>query len=126
MSDENITHTYTKKRTQNTMTQKNSAQKGKRRDETTENERKDARRAKRRAKRGQKETADWAGVDKTKLCELIELVTADGGTITFGYTRDGGAYYVNYYIDGESEKYYIRPTEDVDEWLTDEISYMAI
>jgi len=105
-------------------TEKNAPEK--KRNETIENARKDARRAERRKMRGRQETADWANVETSQICRLIELVTTEGGTITFGYTRDGGAYYVNYYIDGESEKHYVRPTEDVDEWFLNEIQYFEI
>lgn len=79
------------------------------------------RRKERNSNRGNKETADWESVDPSKITALIGLVTYHKGTVTFGYTRDGGAYYISYYIDSESEKIYIRPTEDIDARLEDEI-----
>lgn len=79
------------------------------------------RRNTRRANRGKGASADWASCDEKLLQELVAVVTVLGGTITFGYTRDGGAYYVNYYVDLESIKEYIRPTEDIDAWLKSEI-----
>lgn len=79
------------------------------------------RRKERREKRGNSATADWESANPELLIRLIGCVTALKGTITFGYTRDGGAYYVNYYVGGESEKEYVRPTEDLDKWLQVEV-----
>lgn len=67
------------------------------------------------------ETADWESVNSDNLVKLIARVTLLKGTITFGYTRDGGAYYISYYMDGESEKLYVRPTEDVDNFILSEL-----
>jgi hypothetical protein len=80
-----------------------------------------ARRKERRNNRGESAPADWESANPELLMRLIGCVTALKGTISFGYTRDGGAYYVNYYVGGESEKEYIRPTEDIDRWLQVEI-----
>lgn len=72
------------------------------------------RRNQRRKNRGKGAAiADWQSVDPNILQSLIAEVTKHG-TITFGYTRDGGAYYLAYWVDGVSDKEYIRPTEDVD------------
>lgn len=79
------------------------------------------RRSDRRKNRGNAEVADWGSVDSEAIVRLIETVTGNKGTITFGYTRDGGAYYINYYFDGESEKMYIRPSEDIDKTLAEEV-----
>ena len=79
------------------------------------------RRKERQRNRGNSEPADWESVSPEKILRLIGCVTALRGTITFGYTRDGGAYYLNYYVDNESEKVYIRPTEDIEQRLVDEV-----
>lgn len=86
----------------------------------TSNQKAMERRRQRRKNRGNSEPADWGSVQPELITQLIERVTALRGTITFGYTRDGGAYYLNYYIDNESEKVYIRPTEDIEQRLRDE------
>ena len=57
--------------------------------------------------------ADWASVDAGFIQAAIAAVCADGGAIRFGYTRDGGAYAVGIYDDGQSETDYIRPSEDI-------------
>lgn len=80
-----------------------------------------ARRRDRQSKRGTEVTTDWESVSPELCLRLIATVANFGGTTTFGYTIDKGAYYINYWVDGESEKVYIRPTEDVDERLANEI-----
>jgi len=81
------------------------------------------RRKERRANRNTGVNTDWHTVDSDLILNLIAAITAIKGTITFGYTRDGGAYYLNYYIDGESYKEYIRPTENIDRFLEGEIEF---
>ncbi len=74
--------------------------------------------AERRAGRGKgADTADWVSVDANIIQRAIGSVSAAGGAIQFGYTRDGGAYSVNVYIGGELLKDYIRPSEDVERYL---------
>ena len=80
-----------------------------------------AQRARRKQNRGNNAIADWESCNPQLLLRLVGAVTALKGTISFGYTRDGGAYYVNYYVDGVSDKEYVRPTEDIDMWLQEEI-----
>lgn len=75
----------------------------------------------RREKRGNSASADWAEADPSLVLELITVVSGIGGVTSFGYTKDGGAYYINYYVDGDSDKVYIRPTEDIDAFIRDEI-----
>lgn len=68
---------------------------------------------------------DYESANPELLARLIATV-ARHGTITFGYTRDGGAYYINYWVDGESIKEYVRPTEDFDAFLEAEIEAWSI
>lgn len=72
------------------------------------------RRKSRSKNRGKVEPADWASIDKDILSEFIAAVTAQGITLSLGYTRDGGAFYVSFYDGKESEREYIKPTEDPD------------
>ena len=83
-------------------------------------------RQERQANRGDANPADWETVDWHLVVRLIATVARIGGTTTFGYTRDGGAFYISYYIDGESIRQYIRPTEDVDQALVDEIEFWSV
>ena len=77
----------------------------------------------RRKNRGGGETADWASMDAQVILDLIAAVTVHNTTIQFGYTPDGGAYVVSYYefATGESERVFIRPTEDPEERIKDEL-----
>ncbi len=84
------------------------------------------RRASRRKNRGDGEVADWSGVDGDAISHLINVIASLGGTVTFGYTRDGGAYYINYYIGGEQDKVYIRPSEDIDASLAYEADSFSV
>lgn len=83
-------------------------------------------RKERQENRGNSNPADWETVDWNLVIRLIATVAHKGGTTTFGYTRDGGAYYISYYIGGESIRTYIRPTEDVDQALVDEIEFWTV
>lgn len=78
------------------------------------------RRANRRKNRGTDETADWEGCDPVLIQKLIAIVAINKGTVTFGYTRDGGAYYVSYYFGDGNEKVYCRPSEGIDSFLESE------
>ncbi len=108
------------------MTQVKSKQKsdviGGGRDETAKTQSEMERRKQRKKNRGNDVTTDWEQVDSTLIVRLIATVANIKGTTTFGYTRDGGAYYINYYVNGESDKVYIRPTEDVDSAIEAEIA----
>jgi hypothetical protein len=80
------------------------------------------RRKQRSENRGNSAPADWESCNPKDILKLIATVTALSGTVTFGYTRDGGAYYLSYYVDGEALKVYIRPTEDVDAFILHEVN----
>lgn len=89
--------------------------------EAIKNENALQRRQRRNANRGITETADWHNADAELIRGLIETVTGQKGTITLGYTRDGGAYYISYYFGDSSEAIYCRPSEGIDNFLTEEI-----
>lgn len=65
--------------------------------------------------------ADWAQCDGMLLAKFIATVAVDGGAVRFGYTRDGGAYAVGVYGDGEPYTLYISPNEDINDWLRESI-----
>lgn len=79
-----------------------------------------ARLAERRAKRGRgADIADWGSVDANGLVSAVEAVTKAGGAIQFSYTKDGGAYAISIYIEGERDVEYVRPTENIDNYLSE-------
>jgi len=61
--------------------------------------------------------ADWAGVDGTLVVRAAAAIARDGGAIRLGYTRDGGAYAIGIYGDGEPFTEYLKPTEDMNEYM---------
>lgn len=71
----------------------------------------------RRQNRGEANPADWGSVSPEAMFRAISAVTAKRCAIRFGYTMDGGAYAVGILGDGEPYTDYIRPTEDIDEYL---------
>lgn len=74
--------------------------------------------AQKRKRRRQNDTcADWAAARPGLLASVVETITADGGAIRFGYSRDGGAYSIGIYGDGEPFTEYFGATGDVDIWL---------
>jgi hypothetical protein len=64
-------------------------------------------------------TADWGSIDAQKLVKLVETASRKGGAVRLGYTRDGGAYAVGVYAGSNYFTDFIRPSEDIDQYLTD-------
>jgi len=62
---------------------------------------------------------DWGTADAQLVVRAIERASFTGGAIRFGYSRDGGAYSIGIYGDGDPYTTYRKPDEDLDEWLTD-------
>lgn len=77
------------------------------------------RRLARQARRGGQATRDWGDSDPVRLHSLVYRATCAGAGVLFGTTRDGGALVVTIYVDGEAEKEYLRPSDDLDEILED-------
>jgi len=61
--------------------------------------------------------ADWAGANAELIRSAICAAAFVGGAIRFGYSRDGGAYAVGIYGDGEPYTEFVRPMEDLDDFL---------
>lgn len=83
------------------------------------------------AKRGrriqrQSEPADWSLADAALIQRAIANVAAQGGALRFGYTSDGGAYALGVYGDGDPYTEYIRPSEDVNEFLSELIALWVL
>jgi hypothetical protein len=57
--------------------------------------------------------ADWNSANAQLLVRAIERVALSGGALRFGYTRDGGAYAIGVYGDGEPYTLYISPRDDI-------------
>lgn len=77
----------------------------------------DTRRRSRRELRGNTVKADWTSVDPALLQQAIATVAGNGGALRFGYTRDGGAYSVGILGDGDPYTEYLRPSDNVSQYL---------
>jgi hypothetical protein len=75
-------------------------------------------RSERRRNRGNGENADWSSADAATVLHAIQAVTQHGFAIRFGYTRDMGAFAVGIIGDGEPFTEFVRPTEDINYYLT--------
>jgi hypothetical protein len=62
--------------------------------------------------------ADWGGVNEKVLVKAIETASKKGGALRLGYTRDGGAYAIGVYAGSNYFTDYVRPSEDIDSYLT--------
>lgn len=73
-----------------------------------------------RRRRGRNaEPADWANAAADNLRSAVVAVTRAGCAIRFGYSRDGSAYAVGILGDGDPYTEWVRPGEDINEWLTE-------
>lgn len=75
-------------------------------------------RSERRRNRHNADVADWANATPELLHSAIQRITAKGCAIQFGCTRDGGSLVVRIVGDGEPYNEYIRPSEDLDVYLS--------
>lgn len=61
--------------------------------------------------------ADWGSVDGVLLARAVAAVAKRGGALRLGYTRDGGAYAIGIYGDGEPFTEYLPPSDDMELYL---------
>lgn len=62
--------------------------------------------------------ADWLGCTAERLQAVIHQITAIGGAVTFGTSRDGGAYSVTLLLDGDRETLWFNGDADLDDELS--------
>lgn len=63
--------------------------------------------------------ADWASANADIIRRAIAAAAAVGGAIRFGYSRDGGAYAVGIYGNGEPYTDFVKPSESIDDFMED-------
>jgi len=73
------------------------------------------------ANRGKKGEADWGSCDPKWLQTVLCGITALGGAVTFGLSRDEGAYSLTLLLDGSRETLWFNG----DVTLDDELSEVA-
>jgi len=61
--------------------------------------------------------ADWSKANPDSVLAVIALMAKKRGAVRFGCTRDGGALSVGIYAGPDYFTEYIRPNEDIDEYL---------
>jgi hypothetical protein len=71
----------------------------------------------RRPRRTSSHVADYAQANPTKLLSAIAAAARVGGALRFGYSRDGGAFAIGVYGDGEPYTDFVAGTEEIDETL---------
>lgn len=76
------------------------------------------RESRRRNRHNSSEVADWGSADGALLKNAIAAITARGCAVRFGYTRDGSAYAVGIVGDGDPYTEFVRPSENLDAYLT--------
>jgi hypothetical protein len=67
--------------------------------------------------KGNGSTADWTECEGEVLRKAVAAVARMGGAVRLGYTRDGGAYAVGIYGDGEPFTEYVPPSDDITEFM---------
>jgi len=72
-------------------------------------------------KGGEGGRGDWATADSKRIQAVVVAITALGGAITFGLSRDGGAHSVTLLLDQSRETLWFNGDEDLDEKL-DEVA----
>lgn len=61
--------------------------------------------------------ADWLGCDPERVQAIVHKITAIGGAVTFGTSRDGGAYSVTLLLDGDRETLWFNGDAVLDDEL---------
>lgn len=61
--------------------------------------------------------ADWETVNAELLRKAIAKAAIKHGALRIGYTRDGGAYAIGVYAGVQYFTDYVRPGEDIEEYL---------
>lgn len=64
-----------------------------------------------------REVADWMAADATLLQRAVAAAGLKGGALRLGYTRDGGAYAIGIYGSGDPFTEFIRPSENINDYL---------
>lgn len=61
--------------------------------------------------------ADWAACDAQRIHDVVVGITALGGAVTFGLSRDMGSHSVTLMLDGKRQTLWFNGGADLDEEL---------
>lgn len=78
------------------------------------------------AQRRMGEKADWGGASPERIQAVIVNATVLGGAVTFGTSRDGGAYSVTVMLDGHRETLWFNGDSELDEELQAVIEVLGV
>ncbi len=59
-------------------------------------------------------SADWGAADSKWIHGVIVAVTKHGGLVSFGMSRDQGAYNLTILLDGDRRVIWVSSSEDID------------
>ena len=59
-------------------------------------------------------TAEWASASPKKVLAVIDAITAMGGAVTFGMSRDNGAFSLTLMLDKNRETLWFNGNADLD------------
>jgi len=65
------------------------------------------------------QTMEWADIEPRYIAWVLSAITALGGAVTYGRSRDSGALMVTLLLDGERETKWISPRDDPEAVLTE-------
>lgn len=74
--------------------------------------------------RGGKGSADWATCDSGLLLAVVVAITALGGALTLGLSRDQGAHSLTLLLDDTRATLWFNGDADLDEELRDVLAYI--
>lgn len=63
------------------------------------------------------EGADWGGCDAAKMQTVVRMITELGGAVTFGMSRDNGAYSLTLMLDSSRKTLWFNGDSDLNEDL---------
>lgn len=72
---------------------------------------------KQRIRQREIQEADWSAADGQLLHQLIIVIARMGGAVRFGHSRDGGAFSIGIYGDGEPYTEYVGGGGDINHHL---------
>jgi len=61
--------------------------------------------------------ADWGSASPGAVLEVIVAMSSVGGAVTFGLSRDGGAYMLTFLLDGSRKTDWLPGDGLLDAWL---------
>lgn len=82
-----------------------------------------AKRTFRERRHASSEPADWSSVDGRAIAWAVHTISQNGGALRLGLTSDGGAYAIGVYGDGEPYTEYLKPSDNVEEYLAQLAGY---